>query len=315
MIQKKSFLTISLCLLVLSLSLIGFNPNKSNALCEAKNIDPYYSGIFLKRSGQDYLTAKKDLNTFKQIDSTQRQKGLGMVDVDPLRANNGGNVLWAGVWLNGYSKNEFHAGLNLANFKALANNLKEKGLALIDAAPYIDNQGKTWWAGIWSPSSKNSNFVAHLNWNSLINVNTQQRNIGNNLVDIESYWVGEDSDEPGAKGQMFAGIWRPGQLHSGVYPGSDWNSFVDLANQVHKNGFHLIDVTWHYKDNSIAKPRQWVGLFAEHAYGDWITAGQDWSHFLNARSDFNGKGYLLIDMETYNPILKGEPGWVECSEG
>lgn len=315
MILKKSFLTITFFLLFFSLSLVGFNPNKSNALCEAKNIDPYYSGIFLKRSGQDYLTAQKDLNTFKQIDNTQRQNGLGLVDIDPLRANNGGNVLWAGVWLNGYSKNELHAGLNLANFENLANTLKEKGLALIDAAPYIDNQGKTWWAGIWTPSSENSNFVGHLNWNDLVNVNSQQRNIGNNLVDIESYIVTEDSDEPGPKGLMFAGIWRPGQDHSGFYPGADWKSFGDLADAAHKNGFHLIDVTTHYKDNSILKPRQWVGLFAEHAYGNWITPGQDWNHFVNARNEFNMKGYLLIDIEVYNPILKGEPGWVECPEG
>lgn len=299
--QYYNFVLIGL--LLVGTTLIIPEPNKSNGLCPMKHVDPYYTGVFLKRTGQDYLTAQQDLNSFKQIVDLQRQKGFGLIDIDPLRGTDASKVLWAGVWHKGLPSNEFHAELDLDSFVDLSKKLRDqKAMMLIDAASYSDSSGNVWWAGVWSPTGKKPDFVAGADWKAFADIVIARYEAGFTLIDVEAYYD---------NGLKWAGVWRTGHDANYIYAGREWNSFVELAEEKHKKGLDLIDVTTYGGSNFL---RQWVGVWVGGHSGNYVTPGQDWNHFVLQRDDFAKKGYVLIDMEAYLPILKGESGYVPCDE-
>lgn len=71
-----------------------------------------------------------------------------------------------------------------------------------------------------------------------------------------------------------------------------------------------------FSSNSIYSGR-FTGLFRKNTNDDFLWIGADWTHFNNKRSELAGRGYRLMDMETYvkNGKRRYDGVWEKASGG
>lgn len=110
------------------------------------------------------------------------------------------------------------------------------------------------------------------------------------------------------------GVFKKGTGRNAIWRHFDYDGFKAKWDEMKTDGMQLIDLET-YKDSN--GKRRWAGLFRPKTGKTAMYRGQTFNEFADKREDLAGRGYKLIDIETYirNGTRNWAGVWIEGEEG
>jgi hypothetical protein len=226
---------------------------------EAKWKELTQAGLQLTRLS----TFRQDTGVLTFGDSTERLF-LGV-----FRAGTDGHALWMGEWTDFQSK-----------WKELTN----KGLRLIDIAPYKDGN-KRMFAGVFRAGT-DGHALWVSEWESFNQKWKEMTQNGLRLVALDTY---KDASK-----RMFVGVYRAGTEGHSLWAGVDWQSFQSKWKEFKADGLRLVDIASYTEGGK----QLFAGAFRAGKDDSMLTKNP-WAGFTAEWQDLSKKGYRLVSVDSF----------------
>jgi len=184
-----------------------------------------------------------------------RLKGFRVVDQDAYTL--GGNLYWAGVWIENKENLSWASRRNLssAQFSAEFDDYSKRGFIMVDVEAYTAGS-ETLYGAVWVQNAENLDWVE---WRNLTSAEFSEKfdlyKDKYRMLDIESYRIGGT--------QYYAGIWIENKNGRGWYEYRDMTAkqYGDKWLQLRDAGYRVID----YEAYDTANGTRYAGIWRQNS--------------------------------------------------